>query len=128
MTSITYSDFGDLIQGDKRTDKFPDFGKRLFYAERIDGKDTKVTNSDYNKQVGSGYSQYDILQKFMFQQSEKVKHTLSICNIQIATDVPRYDRLTESFGNKPKVFGVVLWPRKTFFGSLPLRTFGCQNL
>ncbi|MDZ7935721.1 MAG: hypothetical protein U5M51_12330 [Emticicia sp.] len=30
LTSITYSDFGDLIQGDKRTDKFPDFGKRLF--------------------------------------------------------------------------------------------------
>lgn len=114
LTSITYSDFGDLIQGDKRTDKFPDFGKRLFYAERIDGKDTKVTNSDYNKQVGSGYSQYDILQKFMFQQSEKAKHTINL-QYSNSSDVPRYDRLTEVSGTNPRFSEWYYGPKKGFW-------------
>lgn len=119
LTSITYSDFGDLIQGDKRTDKFPDFGKRLFYAERIDGKDTKVTNADYNKQIGSAYSQYDILQKFMYQQSVKVKH---VVNLQYSntTDVPRYDRLTEVSGTNPRFSEWYYGPEKRFLAAYHL--------
>ncbi|WP_305952380.1 TonB-dependent siderophore receptor [Emticicia oligotrophica] len=119
LTSITYSDFGDLIQGDKRTDKFPDFGKRLFYAERIDGKDTKVTNPDYNKQVGSGYSQYDILQKFMFQQSDKVKHTINL-QYSNSSDVPRYDRLTEVSGTNPRFAEWYYGPEKRFLAAYHL--------
>lgn len=119
LTSITYSDFGDLIQGDKRTDKFPDFGKRLFYAERIDGKDTKVTNTNYNRQVGSAYSQYDILQKFMYQQSVKVKH---LVNLQYSntTDVPRYDRLTEVSGTNPRFSEWYYGPEKRFLAAYHL--------
>ena len=119
LTSITYSDFSDLIQGDKRTDKFPDFGKRLFYAERIDGKDTKVTNPDYNKQVGSGYSQYDILQKFMFQQSDKVKHTINL-QYSNSSDVPRYDRLTEVSGTNPRFAEWYYGPEKRFLAAYHL--------
>jgi hemoglobin/transferrin/lactoferrin receptor protein len=119
LTSITYTDFGDLIQGDKRTDKFPDFGKRLFYAERIDGKDTKVTNTNYNRQVGSAYSQYDILQKFMYQQSVKVKH---LVNLQYSntTDVPRYDRLTEVSGTNPRFSEWYYGPEKRFLAAYHL--------
>lgn len=119
LTSITYSDFGDLIQGDKRTNKFPDFGKRLFYAERIDGKDTKVTNADYNKQVGSGYSQYDILQKFMFQQSDKVKHVINL-QYSNTTDVSRYDRLTEVSGTNPRFSEWYYGPEKRFLAAYHL--------
>jgi len=119
LTSITYSDFGDLIQGNKRTDKFPDFGKTLFYAERIDGKDNKVTNTDYNKQVGSAYSQYDILQKFMYQKSVKVKH---LVNLQYSntSDVPRYDRLTEVSGTNPKYSEWYYGPEKRFLAAYHL--------
>lgn len=125
LTSITYSDFGDLIQGDKRTDKFPDFGKRLFYAERIDGKDTKVTNADYNKQIGSGYSQYDILQKFMFQQSEKVKHTINL-QYSNSSDVPRYDRLTEVSGTNPRFSEWYYGPEKRFLAAYHLELFDAK--
>ncbi len=125
LTSITYSDFGDLIQGDKRTDKFPDFGKRLFYAERIDGKDTKVTNPDYNKQVGSGYAQYDILQKFMFQQSEKVKHTINL-QYSNSSDVPRYDRLTEVSGTNPRFSEWYYGPEKRFLAAYHLELSGAK--
>ncbi|MFY7910264.1 MAG: TonB-dependent receptor plug domain-containing protein [Emticicia sp.] len=119
LTSITYSDFGDLIQGDKRTDKFPDFGKRLFYAERIDGKDTKVANSDYNKQIGSAYSQYDILQKFMYQPSDKVKHTINL-QYSNTSDVPRYDRLTEVSGTNPRFAEWYYGPEKRFLAAYHL--------
>ncbi|MDZ7934929.1 MAG: TonB-dependent receptor [Emticicia sp.] len=125
LTSITYSDFGDLIQGDKRTKKFPDFGKRLFYAERIDGKDTKVTNSEYNKQVSSGYSQYDILQKFMFQQSEKVKHTINL-QYSNSSDVPRYDRLTEVSGTNPRFAEWYYGPEKRFLAAYHLELSGAK--
>ncbi|MFN3490363.1 MAG: TonB-dependent receptor, partial [Emticicia sp.] len=107
------------------TNKFPDFGKRLFYAERIDGKDTKVTNSDYNKQVGSGYSQYDILQKLMFQQSEKVKHTINF-QYSNSSDVPRYDRLTEISETNPRFSEWYYGPEKRFLTAYHLELSGAK--
>ncbi|MBL0316309.1 MAG: TonB-dependent receptor [Flavobacteriales bacterium] len=94
FTAVTYSDFGDLRQGNVRSPGMLDVWGRTEYVERIDGKDSIVTNSNPNVQVGSAYKQYDLLQKFSFKQSEFVKHTL---NFQYSTssDVPRYDRLTQ---------------------------------
>jgi hemoglobin/transferrin/lactoferrin receptor protein len=111
LSSFTYSDFGDVIQGSKRTDKYPEFGKRTFYVERQGDKDVSITNSDVNKQVGSGYKQYDILQKFSFQQSEKVKHTLNF-QYSNTSDVPRYDRLTEVRNNLPRFAEWLYGPEK----------------
>jgi len=95
LTSFTYSDFDDLLQGNNRRDEYPDFGKRPFYQERVNGEDLQVPNEDPDLQVGSGYTQYDFLQKFTFQQNASVSHQL---NMQYSTssDVPRYDRLTET--------------------------------
>jgi hemoglobin/transferrin/lactoferrin receptor protein len=111
LSSFTYSDFGDVIQGSKRTDKYPEFGKRTFYVERQGDKDVSITNSDVNKQVGSGYKQYDFLQKFSFQQSEKVKHTLNF-QYSNTSDVPRYDRLTEVRNNLPRFAEWLYGPEK----------------
>lgn len=101
ITSITYGSFGDVVQGNNRLEKYPDFGKRLFYAERIEGKDTKVANADFNKQIGTAYNQVDFLQKFSFKQSEKVLHMLNF-QFSNTSDVPRYDRLTEVANNLPR--------------------------
>jgi hemoglobin/transferrin/lactoferrin receptor protein len=119
LTSITYSDFGDLIQGDKRLEKYPDFGKRLFYADRIEGKDTKVANSDYNKQIGSGYSQYDLLQKILYKQSDKVNHILNF-QYSSSSDVPRYDRLTEVSGTNPRFSEWYYGPESRFLAAYHL--------
>ena len=94
LTSFTYSDFDDLLQGDNRSDDYPDFGKRPFYQERINGEDVMVPNEDVNLQVASGYTQYDFLQKFTYQQNERVSHQVNF-QYSTSTDVPRYDRLTE---------------------------------
>ncbi len=100
FTSFTYSDFGDLRQGSVRNPFYGDWGKRLYYADRIDERDTTLANSDYNIQKQSGYKQYDLLEKVLFKPNKNVSHIL---NFQFSTssDIPRYDRLTEmgSSGN-----------------------------
>lgn len=97
LSSITFSDFEDLRQGNIRKDSLTDVWKRKYFVKRINGTDALVINDDVNRQVYSGYSQFDILQKFSFKQSDKISHHL---NFQYSTtsDLPRYDRLTEPKG------------------------------
>ncbi len=96
LTSFTFSDFGDLKQGSQYSSKFPAWGKRTFYVERINGIDSMINNSNVNKQVQTAYKQYDLLQKFLFKTG-KLENVL---NFQYSTssDVNRYDRLTETNG------------------------------
>lgn len=95
LTSATFSDFGDLRSGRNHPDAYPDFGKRHFYADRINGRDTILPNENVHLQRFSGYSQWDLFQKF-YLQHEKIplSHTLNL-QFSNSTDVPRYDRLSE---------------------------------
>lgn len=119
LTSFTYSDFSDLLQGSKRRDAYPDFGKRTFYVERQNGVDVAVTNENPDLQVGSGYSQYDLLQKLTFAQNDHITHTL---NIQYSTssDINRYDRLTETSNGQPRFAEWYYGPQKRLFGTYTL--------
>ena len=94
FTAFTFNNFGDLRQGNIRNPNYPTFGARPWYVERIDGRDSVMTNPNPNVQVGSAYKQYDFIEKISFKQSNKLTHTL---NIQCSTtnNVPRYDRLTQ---------------------------------
>lgn len=98
LTSFTYSVFDDL-RGGKNQNPFYDstYGERPYYAERIDGKDSLVKNDNRYLQVQSGYSQYDILQKFSCRQNKHIIHGLNL-QFSNTTDVPRYDRLTDPEG------------------------------
>ena len=44
LTGFTFSDFGDLKTGTFRNPYYGDWGKRNFYAERVDGKDVMIDN------------------------------------------------------------------------------------
>jgi hemoglobin/transferrin/lactoferrin receptor protein len=97
LTSFTFSDFEDLHQGKNHYSAFPNWGKRFFYAERINGKDSMVANADPDLQKQTGYKQYDLLQKILL----KTGKTGHILNFQYSTtsDIFRYDRLTETNAN-----------------------------
>lgn len=127
LTSITYSDFGDLMQGKRRSTKYPDFGKREFYVERINGQDSMLINDNVNLQKQSGYKQYDILQKFTFRQNEKISHSL---NLQYSTtsNIPRYDRLTQLSGNHPKYGEWYYGPQDRFFASYTLNLLNDKGI
>ncbi|MDZ7935720.1 MAG: hypothetical protein U5M51_12325 [Emticicia sp.] len=62
------------------------------------------------------------MQKFLFQQSEKVKHTINL-QYSNTSDVPRYDRLTEVSGTNPRFSEWYYGLKKRFPGSLSFGTF-----
>ncbi|MES2555905.1 MAG: TonB-dependent receptor [Bacteroidota bacterium] len=120
LTSFTYSKFDDLKQGASRNPFYPSFGARTFYVERINGVDSAMVNKDTNLQIGSGYTQIDVMQKFLFKQSDKVQHGI---NFQYSTssDIPRYDRLTETSGGGPKFAEWYYGPQKRLLAAYNLQ-------
>jgi hemoglobin/transferrin/lactoferrin receptor protein len=101
LTSISYSNFGDLRQGKNRSEAIGNLGYRPWYVAQVNGQDSMMVNTDSSLQVGSGYTQYDVLQKFSFVQKPGVQHHL---NLQLSNsgNIDRYDRLTLMSGAKPK--------------------------
>jgi len=92
---------GDLREGSNRDSKYGDWGKSLYYAERIDGNDVMSTNSDPLVQKNSGYSQYDLFGKVLYKPTEHYAMTLNM-QFSNSSDIPRYDRLTEMSAGKLK--------------------------
>lgn len=97
LTSITYSNFGDLRMGKRVNPAWGQpFGVRNQYVQRASDNsgDVLVANADPFVQTQSGYKQIDVLQKVLFKPSDRVSH---LVNFQYSNtnDVPRYDRLTD---------------------------------
>ena len=120
LTSFTFSDFGDMRMGYNQSPAYTTFGLRTFYVERINGSDSMIINPDQHIQKLSGYSQYDIMQKFLFKQNDKVTHLL---NLQYSTssNINRYDRLTEMTSSGfPKFAQWYYGPQTRMFASYTL--------
>ena len=100
-TAFTASRFGDLRAGSRRPREYASFGARPFFVTRIDGEDVIQANPEPDQQVGSGYDQVDLLQKISWQPHSKL---LLQFNGQYSTssDVPRYDRLSETRNGQPR--------------------------
>lgn len=95
LSSVSYSNFDDLRAGRVKLDTtMARYWNRYFYVERNDSMDVVRINENPNVQVGTGYTQMDILQKFRYRPNKAVD---LLFNLQYSTssDVPRYDRLTE---------------------------------
>ncbi|MEZ4773779.1 MAG: TonB-dependent receptor [Bacteroidia bacterium] len=127
LTSFTYSDFGDLRQGAVRNPFYENFGSRPWYVSQVGGKDSVIANPDSNLQVSSGYRQYDFLQKLIFKPSEKITHLL---NFQYSTssDVPRYDRLTQVSGGRPRFAEWYYGPQDRLLSAYTLRIRSSNKL
>jgi hemoglobin/transferrin/lactoferrin receptor protein len=98
--NVSYKKFGDLRTGAERNPFYGDWGKCLYYTERINNKDSMMSNADPEIQKFTGYSQIDILHKSLIQFTEKSR---LLVNIQISTssDIPRYDRTNQMSGSTP---------------------------
>jgi len=96
LTSVTFSDFSDMKMGDEYPDKYPNFGRRTNYVTQVNGSfvDSVMINNDDRVQRYSGYKQWDLMEKILYQQSDKVSHTLNI-QLSNTNNVPRYDRLQD---------------------------------
>jgi hemoglobin/transferrin/lactoferrin receptor protein len=96
FTSISYSDFGDLKMGNKRSHGFDDWGKVFYFSENVNGNyaENSTLNTSPNLQKNTGYSQTDFLQKFYIPLSENTELKVNI-QYSKSTDIPRFDRLAE---------------------------------
>jgi hemoglobin/transferrin/lactoferrin receptor protein len=98
VTAFTYTDFGNLMAGNMRDPQYGNWGKRLYTQARINNRDTMLPNANPNEQNPTGYIQYNVLQKFLFQPNESSSHLLNF-QYSNSSDVARYDRLTEKTNN-----------------------------
>lgn len=94
-TNITFSDFGDLVQGKNGVDSIMKLWKKPFIVARVNNTDTMLANTDPYKQVSTGYKQLDILQKFSFTPTKNIRHGVNI-QYSNSSNIPRYDRLSET--------------------------------
>jgi hemoglobin/transferrin/lactoferrin receptor protein len=93
LTSLSFSSFGDLMQGKEGFDATREGWKRKYYLARTSANtDVMLKNPNAFLQSPSGYYQYDIMQKIAIKGSESVSH---LFNFQYSNtnDIPRYDRL-----------------------------------
>jgi len=94
LQSYNYSDFDDMRMGKNYPDKYPNYGRRSYYITSINGIDSIVPNRQDHIQKFSGYAQWDITQKLLYQQNSTVSHVLNL-QYSNSTNVPRYDRLQD---------------------------------
>ena len=125
LSSISYSNFGDIRAGSKRPEDYPEFGMRKNYAVREDGVDLIYQNSSPDLQIGTGYTQTDFLQKLKFQPHDSLYFVL---NLQASTssNISRYDQLT-TFVNEENNLKWIEWyygPQNRLMASLKTRMLG----
>lgn len=104
LTNITYSDFGDLMSGSTKLAGTSSTWDRNYYAERYETgttagglkvmRDTMIKNPNNNLQVGTAYSQLDVMQRLALKTGQHTTHNLNFQYSQ-SSDIHRYDRLTE---------------------------------
>jgi hemoglobin/transferrin/lactoferrin receptor protein len=94
LQSYNYSDFGDMKMGRRYPRAYPNFGRRSFYVNNINGVDSVIKNPDDRVQKFSAYRQWDITQKFLYRPNDRVSHLLNLQHSN-SGNVPRYDRLQD---------------------------------
>jgi len=117
LTSFSINEFGDLRMGRNKNGSNDFFGERPFYADTQNGVDVKVQNPNQYVQKFSGYTQYDYMQKIVFEPNKNSTHNLNI-QYSTSTDIPRYDRLTDT--NAAGNFRSAVWnngPQNRFLAS-----------
>jgi hemoglobin/transferrin/lactoferrin receptor protein len=87
-TAFTYSDFDDLKTGKNGNSYF----LRPVYQTTIHGNDTVIVNDNPQKQIYSGYSQNNVLQKIIYKPNSKIDFDYGFYYSE-TSDAPRYDRL-----------------------------------
>jgi hemoglobin/transferrin/lactoferrin receptor protein len=117
-TSVSYSSFGDLQMGKKRSHGFTDWGLVPNYSENIGTNyfENPTVNSDPTIQRNTGYDQKDVLQKFYIPLSEKTDINI---NLQYSTssNIPRFDRLSELTSGSLKFAEWYYGPQQRFLAA-----------
>ncbi len=126
FTSVSFNRFGDLRSGRNKNPflKDDEYIFRQYDVAHTNGEDVLIANPHRWDEINSGYVQYDILQKFLIRQSDRVRHGINF-QFSNTTDIPRYDRLTDMKGDKPKFAQWYYGPQRRIFGVYTLTLDNC---
>ena len=119
LQSYNFSDFGDMKMGSHYPEKYPNFGSRDSFVVTNNNVDDIVANSDKRVQKFSGYKQWDIMQKLLFKQSERITHSLNF-QFSNTNNVPRYDRLQDIKNNRLRFAEWFYGPQKRLLSAYEL--------
>ena len=119
LTAVSYSDFDDLLTGKLQNE----YATRPHYAERVDGVDSMVVNTNPDRQVPSGYHRLAFLARIRQQLTRFTDWTLSFYLTQTG-EVPRYDKLLQYTGDTLKYAVWADRPQQWFMNSLKLNLTG----
>ncbi len=87
VTSITHSDYGDLMMGSHGPSEY----LRPFSVQRIGDKDSIIPNANQQVQIPSGYSQLNFMQKFLYTPHEDWRLEYGL-HVSRTSSYDRYDR------------------------------------
>ncbi|TVZ26202.1 hemoglobin/transferrin/lactoferrin receptor protein [Gillisia sp. Hel_I_86] len=119
LSSVTYSDFGDLKMGSHGPDEF----LRPEYVSSINGEDRVVSNPDPKVQVPTGYNQINLLQKVAFMPNEDWDFSLGLIYSK-TSDYSRYDRLVQKRDGNLRYAEWYYGPQSWFMGNFNLNKNG----
>ena len=117
LTSFSYSDYNDLFMG---SHKHPDY-QRDEYADRVNERDTILTNEQPNRQRPSGYNQVNFMQKLRYRPSSELNFNYAF-HYSETSNIPRYDRLIQRNNGRLKnaewYYGPQKWSMHSVNGKL----------
>jgi hemoglobin/transferrin/lactoferrin receptor protein len=120
LLSVTASRFGDLRTGAVRSSDYPDWGKRPFHVVRENSVDVVQANDDVNEQIPTAYDQVNLLGKLRFDPASSLSLEYAL-HLSLSSDIPRYDRLTDTSGGKPVYADWRYGPQDWMMNSLTAR-------
>lgn len=88
LTSISYTNFGDLTMGSHGPDSY----LRNNYVVTQNGEDRLAANPNPEKQIPTGYDQINVLQKIKYKPNARWQYDLGLYYSE-TSDYSRYDRL-----------------------------------
>lgn len=113
VTSLSNSYYQDLRMGSVGHSSY----NRDFFVRNNGVRDSVVKNTDPNVQLGSAYSQFNILQKLAYKPNENWRFDFNFYYSQ-SSDVPRYDRLIQESNGTLKYADWYYGPQTWLMNSL----------
>lgn len=123
LTSVTYSDFGDIRMGKHGPDEY----LRPEYVVTIDGVDTVVQNEDPRVEVPTGYNQINFMQKVRFNPTEYWDFNLGVFYTTTSA-YPRYDRLITRRNGQLRSAEWFYDPQQWFSTNLQITSTQLENI
>ena len=122
LTSVTYSDFGDLRMGSNGPDDY----LRNEYATTIDGLDVVIQNDDPELQKPTAYNQINAMQKVRYMPSEKWDFNLGLF-YTTTSEYSRYDRLIRKRDGQLRSAEWYYGPQEWLSGNIQARNRAYQG-